>query len=1350
MYKNYRSGIAIVLVMLMLFGIAPALFSSENNVVYAAGGFEGGDGSVGNPYQVSSVAQLDEIRNFSTSYFILTSDIDMTGVTWTPIPNFSGTLDGDYFKIINLASTADVPFSFIQFLNSDGVIKNIGFENVNIVSSSHVGNLSTIANEIKEGAKISSCVVTGSITLNSTGNNFAYIGGIAVINRGTVEKCYVDMTLTASNRSSGQIGGIVAKLDSSLNTTTAASISECWTKGSIVGTAYLGGVSGYNFGNVNVPSNSMIDNCLSEMSISVSNQRGAGISGQVYYTDTTKCLATGSVAGTTLSVGGLFGLYHNSSTDTSCFFDTETTLQTQATTNGVTTGSTGETTANLMKQATFIDWDFTNIWNITEDTTYPQLRWYSAWEIIRASKPSSDATLSSLTLSSGTLSPSFDSNTNAYTSTVSNDIAEITVTPTSVDGNATITVNGVAVNSGEASGNIALDVGINTITIVVTAENGVTTKTYVIELTREVGVIVEYDFNELYDVGDEEIFVDIHGNSTCEKYNTATSAFGTNGALEDDQTYWTWTADGEPGGGLTIDVNQDISTSYSIGVRFSYNEIIDDYLKIIDYSNKGSDNGFYFYDEGYVTFYPHDTLGSIQISNGQIVDIVATRNGEDNTFTAYIIIDGSLVKEFEVDDTDGDALPSLVDGKTRFGFFYDDEDTQTEYASGGKVYSIKIWDGPISQEEAEGAMSNLPDLSNLEINQGTLSPEFSSGPKNYTATVGNDVTDITVTPTAAENTSTITVNGVAVNSGEASGNIALNVGANTITIIVTAADGVTTKTYSIVVTREASPSSDSTLSNLTLNNGTLSPTFDSNTTDYTSSVSNAISEITVTPTSADGNATITVNGVAVNSGETSGNIALNVGANTLTIIVTAEDAITTKTYTITITRANASSGGSSGGSSQGSSTPSNETAVSVIVNGKTENVGTEVKTIEDGKKTVTLSVNNTAIDGKIDEAIKKNSSGDGNIVEFPVADKTAEIAKVELTGDIVKKLEDTIFDVSIIKDAVEYIIPAEELTISNVAKELGVSEDALKDIKVEVQITKLNASVIEKYNEIAQANNAELIFPPVAFEIVARTTKADGSTSYFGIDKFNNYVERVIEIPEGVDPSKITTGIVFNPDGNYSHVPTEVFQEDGKWYAKLNSLTNSNYSVIWNPITVKSVENHWAEDAVNDMASRLIVFNVDSFEPDQAITRADFAEYIVRALGLYREGTTYENKYSDVKDTNDRSLAIMIANEYGIVIGYEDGTFRGENGITREEAMTMYQRAMLITKLEGKDDNRFLLYSDSSLVSAWAVSYVSEVLSANVFNGTSKTTISPKSKLTNAEAVQAIKNLLVESGLINK
>ena len=104
---------------------------------------------------------------------------------------------------------------------------------------------------------------------------------------------------------------------------------------------------------------------------------------------------------------------------------------------------------------------------------------------------------------------------------------------------------------------------------------------------------------------------------------------------------------------------------------------------------------------------------------------------------------------------------------------------------------------------ANAAISSNADLSNLILSTGTLSPSFASATTNYTSTVANGITGITVTPTVAEANATIKVNGTTVASGTASANISLSVGSNTITTVVTAQDGTTIKTYTTNVTRAA-------------------------------------------------------------------------------------------------------------------------------------------------------------------------------------------------------------------------------------------------------------------------------------------------------------------------------------------------------------------------------------------------------------------------------------------------------------------------------------------------------------------------------------------------------------------
>jgi Cadherin-like beta sandwich domain/PASTA domain len=203
-----------------------------------------------------------------------------------------------------------------------------------------------------------------------------------------------------------------------------------------------------------------------------------------------------------------------------------------------------------------------------------------------------------------------------------------------------------------------------------------------------------------------------------------------------------------------------------------------------------------------------------------------------------------------------------------------------------------------------------PALSNLTISSGTLSPAFSPSTASYSDSVSNSTSSVTVTPTGSEAHATIQVrvNGGPYNAvapGSSSAALALNVGSNTIDVLVTGEDATTT-TYTITVTRAAA--ADATLSNLTLSSRTLSPPFSSGTTSYSASVSNSTANLTVTPTATEPHATIQVRvnrGAysSVASGSASGALSLNVGANTIDVLVTAQDGITTTKDTVTVTRA---------------------------------------------------------------------------------------------------------------------------------------------------------------------------------------------------------------------------------------------------------------------------------------------------------------------------------------------------------------------------------------------------------------------------------------------------------------
>jgi uncharacterized repeat protein (TIGR02543 family) len=88
-----------------------------------------------------------------------------------------------------------------------------------------------------------------------------------------------------------------------------------------------------------------------------------------------------------------------------------------------------------------------------------------------------------------------------------------------------------------------------------------------------------------------------------------------------------------------------------------------------------------------------------------------------------------------------------------------------------------------------------------------------------------------------------------------------------------------------------SPSSNNDLASLSVSSGTLSPVFNAATTDYTSTVLNNVSSLTITAAAADAKATVA--GIGVKT--------LNEGDNSFQIVVTAQSG-STKTYTLIVTR----------------------------------------------------------------------------------------------------------------------------------------------------------------------------------------------------------------------------------------------------------------------------------------------------------------------------------------------------------------------------------------------------------------------------------------------------------------
>ena len=505
--------------------------------------------------------------------------------------------------------------------------------------------------------------------------------------------------------------------------------------------------------------------------------------------------------------------------------------------------------------------------------------------LTQAAAPSTIATLSALSLSSGTLTPAFAALTTSYTASVPNATASVTMTPTVTDPTATVKVNGTTVASGAASGAISLLVGPNTITTVVTAQDGTTTKTYTVIVTRISTVstlsaltlssgTLSPSFASIIKVYTASVANSITGLTVTPTLTNVYAAVKVNG---------TAVASGVPSASIPLVVGSNLLTvlvtaqdgtstsTYTVTVTRAASAVST--LSALALSSGTLSP----------TFAPLTTSYAASVPNAT-ASVTVTPTATD--VTATIKVNGTAV-------TSGTASAaiSLAVGANTITAVVTAQDGTTI-----KTYTVTV----------TRAASAVSTLSALALSSGILTPTFAAGTYIYTASVTNGTSSITVTPTLTDVTATIKVNGTTVASGTASGAISLVVGTNTITTVVTAQDGTTIRTYTVTVTRTAS--AVSTLSALALSSGTLTPTFAAATTSYTASVTNATTSVTVTPTVTDATATIKVNGTAVTSGTASAAISLTVGANTITTVVTAQDGTTTKTYTTTVTRASSSSG----------------------------------------------------------------------------------------------------------------------------------------------------------------------------------------------------------------------------------------------------------------------------------------------------------------------------------------------------------------------------------------------------------------------------------------------------------
>jgi hypothetical protein len=538
-------------------------------------------------------------------------------------------------------------------------------------------------------------------------------------------------------------------------------------------------------------------------------------------------------------------------------------------------------------------------------------------------------------------------------------------------------------------------------------------------------------------------------------------------------------------------------------------------------------------------------------------------------------------------------------------------------------------------------------------------------------------------------------------------------------------------------------SMDASLKLLSVNQGALTPAFSPGVRAYTVYVANHVNQISVSLQTNEAHAKIKVNNQAEvldSTGSARVELSLNVGRNEMSIEATAQDGTIT-TYTIIFTREDEESETPTPPPSTPKQEPAN-TGVNVLVNGKVENAGRAAREEVNGQEVLTISVDEVQLRNRLE------AEGTQSVITIPVTAKS-DVVIGELNGRMVKNMEDKQATVKIQTENATYTLPAQQINIDAISERFGTSL-ALQDIKVKIEIAALPVEAVRVVEDAVQREGLTLIVPPLNFKVSA--TYKDRTEE---ISRFNAYVERIVAIPAGIDPSRITTGVVVEPDGTVRHVPTKIIMIDGAYYAQINSLTNSIYSVIWNPAEFEDAANHWAKDAINNMGSRMVLQGTGTrtFSPDLDITRAEFAAIIARGLGLRLESG--DSIFADVKRSDWYYSVIQTAYSYQLIHGFEDGTFRPNERITREQAMVIVSKAMAITKLRGAGSERgaadnLRAFVDARSVSGWAVEGVADSVTGGIITGRDHGELAPQDFITRAEVAAIMQRLLQKSDLINQ
>ena len=507
-------------------------------------------------------------------------------------------------------------------------------------------------------------------------------------------------------------------------------------------------------------------------------------------------------------------------------------------------------------------------------------------------------------------------------------------------------------------------------------------------------------------------------------------------------------------------------------------------------------------------------------------------------------------------------------------------------------------------------------------------------------------------------------------------------------------------------------------------------------TSITGTVTNSVSSQLVGVTVSTNAAWALYRDVSCTSEITNKTLALSLGDNTAYIKVTAEDGITVKIYTVTITRSASTGGGTSGGGSGGGTSGGGSGGT---ITPPPSNISTDKQ--PDMPTTAEMSVPGTVKDGILSAIITEQMVKDA----IKAAQDTVKISGKEIDGIALD------FDVTGSGNFTNHKITIDAGAIDRL-KESGVKFVKIGSAVLDVTLDTGAIAEIDKQSTgtvtVSAARRTKL--SGAAKKFIGNRPVFDITVSY----QENGKTEYVANFGKGA----VTLGIAYKPankekSGNLFGVYvdkkgkplllTNSSYENGRVIFSRNSLSTYGVGYMASAPAFTDTAKHWAKDNIAFVASHDLISGktASTFAPDTAILRADFIMALGRLSGA--DMSIYKtSSFTDVKDSNTAMPYIEWAVKSKIVQGIGSGKFGPNDLITREQMAVMMQNYVKANGYKLPTSIAAVTFSDTAKISAYAKDAVIAIQQAGIMQGKGGNTFDPQGYATRGEAATILRKFI--------